>query len=316
MLRSKIKNLLHRNERLYENLKIFYFKLTSLLMIIDDKNYLIVQYFLRVRKCLNLENPKLFNEKIQWLKLYYRNPILNTCVDKWEVRKYISDKGFADILIPAIGPFDSLSKIDIKTLPKSFIVKLTNGSGLNEIVFDRDHLCMEKISAKFEKWKKVDFYSARREWAYKNVPNRILCETLLCNESHSLPSDIRFFCFHGEVKFIAIDLESVVDGKKTSNYYRHLFTVDWDEMDSTIQYPKKAGFVPCRPKKLDDMIKISESLSRDFPFVRVDLYDFNDKIYFGELTFYHASGYQKISPMSFELQMGIWLDLDRINNPI
>ena len=215
MPRKHLKQIISKNEKLYFYLKILMFKVSSLIsLFIDDETFLKIQYFLRTGKRLNLENPRLYNEKIQWLKLFYKNPLLNKCVDKWEVRDYVASKGFSEILIPAFGPYDSIYNIDIKELPDQFIVKLTNGSGFNEIVFDKKYFSINNIEKKFNRWQKINFYHARREWAYKDVPNRIMCENLIHDETLSLPPDLRFFCFGGKVKLTAIDLDSVVFGKK------------------------------------------------------------------------------------------------------
>jgi hypothetical protein len=261
---------------------------------------------------LNINNPVKFNEKIQWYKLNYRNSLLHNCVDKWEVRKYVERKGLSDILIPASGPYNDISEINTESLPAQFILKLTNGSGFNQICFDKNKFDFNKSKNKFDKWKKINFFDSRREWAYKNVHNRIMCESLIIDESMSLPSDYRFFCFFGEVKLIAVDLESIKNGQKTSNYYRHLFTPQWEIVNANIQYPSKPNFTLQKPSNLKEMLAIAETLSEDFPFVRVDIYNSDGKILFGELTFYHASGYQEITPAQFEAKMGRWFDLTRI----
>ena len=313
MLRKFLKKNLLKNDKLYSFVKYSYFKiLITLTALIPDKLYLQVQFFVRTLSFLNIDNPVTFNEKIQWYKLYYRNPLLKVCVDKWEVRDYVKKKGLSDILIPAYGPYGNIHDIDFDMLPEPFIVKMTNGSGFNEICFNKKSLNVDLLRRVFRKWMNVDFCKLRREWAYEGVQNRIVCEELIHDANMSLPSDIRFFCFFGRVKLIAVDLESVVDGKKTSNYYRHLFTSNWEAVEATIQYPAKDNISIKKPDNFGKMIEIAETLSSDFPFVRVDLYNVDGKVFFGELTFYHASGYQEILPRSFEVEMGEWFDLSKI----
>lgn len=310
MIKSKIKEFATNHEMIGFYLKKFLFAYFSFLsLFISDKYFLYIQYFLRTGKPLSLKSPKLYNEKIQWLKLYYRNPLLNRCVDKWEVRKHVREKGLEDILIDASGPYDSVDEINFCELPSEFILKLTNGSGFNIICLDKKTFDIKKAKNRFKGWTGLNFYHARREWAYKDVKNRIICERLIRTADGMLPSDYRFFCFDGEVKFVAVDLDSVVDGKKTSQYFRHLFTPEWEELDVSIQYPKKAGFKIPPPPNLRKMLEISAILAEGFPAVRIDLYDTGDHIYFGEMTFYHASGYQKITPESYEEKMGDWLNL-------
>lgn len=307
------KRLLSKSPWTYFHAKLLLFRVHRLVaFVVPDEPFVRIQYWWRRRRWLNLRNPTLYNEKIQWLKLHYRDPLLRICVDKWEVREYVRRKGLGRILVPCGGVFDDAQQIDWNALPSEFILKLTNGSSFNEICSNGSTFNRAEVSKRFEHWKSLDFYSARREWAYKDVPNRIICEHLLRSESGGLPSDYRFFCFHGKVKVIAVDLDSVVEGKKTSNYFRHLFDRDWQEIDARIQYPRKPGsFVP-RPKALDEMIDVAETLAEDFPAARVDLYEVSGRIYFGEITFYHASGYQEIVPREFEELMGSWIDLGTI----
>lgn len=307
---KNLKNVIKKDEKLEYFLRIWYFRFQAFLeKVIPTVPFLKMQFLIRTGKILRLENPITFNEKLQWLKVNYKNPLLKKCVDKWEVRSYVESKGLKDILIPAWGPYSTVSEIDPSVLPDSFIMKLTNGSGFNLICPDKSAFNWAKAKNKFNKWVKVNFYAARREWAYKDVPNRIMCETLLSSDEGGLPSDIRLFCFSGEPKFIAVDLDSVVDGVKTSNYYRHIYDLDWNPIPATIGYPKKDGYEVERPKNLPEIVKVAKTLAEGFPIVRVDLYNVNEKIYFGELTFYHASGYQKFTPETFGIYAGELVEL-------
>lgn len=302
---SVIKNFLRNHDELEFLLKRAYFGFHGFLeSYVPAKQFLKIQYFIKTGERLNVDNPKTFNEKIQWLKLNYKNPELHRCVDKWNVREFVREKGLEHLLIPAWGPYDSVDEIDFDALPSSFIMKLTNGSSFN--ILCKDKSSFDKVAAKrkFDSWVGINFYAARREWAYKGVPNKIICEELLVDKSGGLPSDIRFFCFDGEPKFIAVDLDSVVNGVKTSNYYRHIYTCQWEVVDATIQYPKKPNYEVEKPENLEELLSIARTLAQGFPFVRVDLYNVDSKPYFGELTFYHASGYQKIMPESFRYQLG------------
>jgi len=312
-MKNHIKNFIKRHENLDHYAKVVYFNIfKNFTGFIDDISFLKIQYRLRTGTTLNLDKPTLYNEKIQWLKLNYKSDLLTQCVDKWAVRDYVKSKGLKHILIRAYGPFESLDNIDKSILPNQFIIKLTNGSGFNLICFDKNKFDFDMADRKFKKWKKINFYASRREWAYKNVKNRIMIEDLISGEDHSLPPDFRFFCFHGEVKFIAVDLNSVENGVKTSNYYRHLYSPQWRPIEARINYPKKPNFEVSKPDNLQDLIAIAERLSHDFPAVRIDLYNTDNGIRFGEITFYHASGYQNISPPSFHREIGSYLDLEKI----
>lgn len=310
---KSLKNLVKKNENIEFFLKIWYFKFHSFFeSLVPTETFLKIQYRARTGSRLKLDNPITFNEKVQWLKVYYKNPVLKKCVDKWEVRDFVERKGLKNILIPAWGPYSTVSEIDQSDLPGSFIMKLTNGSGFNIICPDKSSFNWVKARNKFNSWVRVNFFAARREWAYKDVPNRIMCETLLSSDDGGLPSDIRIFCFSGEPKFIAVDLDSVVDGIKTSNYYRHLYDLDWNPIEATIGYPKKTGYEMVRPQNLAEIIRVARILSEGFPLVRVDLYSVSEKLYFGELTFYHASGYQKFSPEKFGTYVGQLMELKEL----
>ncbi|MFW6029415.1 MAG: ATP-grasp fold amidoligase family protein [Halanaerobiales bacterium] len=308
----KVKNIIKTNDELAFRLKVLTIKISDIFTkFISDEKYIKSQYKRKTGEKLDLDNPKLYNEKIQWLKLNYRNPLLNICVDKYEVRRYVKSKieGAESILIPIIGVYNSVDEIDFKHLPNSFILKLTNGSSFNYICFKKSPSEIRKIKSRFKKWTKLNYYSIGREWAYKNVKNRILCEELLITSTGNPPEDYRFFCFNGEVKFIAVDIESVIDGVKNTNYYRNLYDKNWNMISGTIEYPNKPDHKIKKPTKLNKMIDVAEKLSSDFPAVRVDFYYFDDIFYFGELTFYHASGYQNIQPYALEKKMGEWIKL-------
>jgi len=312
---KKVKRIIRRYPQLTyhaKNLNFSFYKILT--YIIKDEAYIKIQYKNRLGKTLNLENPTLYNEKIQWLKLNYKDPLLNQCVDKWEVKDYVRSKGLSNILIPAIGLYDTIEEVDFEKLPNEFILKLTNGSSFNEICFDKSKINVAKVKRKFKKWAKINSYVAGREWAYKDVENRVMAEELLRSKKGELPSDYRFYCFEGNVKFVAVDLDSVTDTFKNTNYYRHLYTIDWELIPATIEYPNKESVDVERPENFKEMLEIAKVLSKDFPAVRVDLYNIDGKIYFGELTFYHASGYQKVSPVKFEKEMGSWIDLSTIKN--
>jgi hypothetical protein len=310
---KKIKNLLSKFPAAYflSRMTLFWAH-KQVARWVPDRPFLRLQYFFRLGRFLSLNNPTLFNEKIQWLKLNFRNPLLHKCVDKWEVREFVRNKGLAEILIPTFGVYENVGDIDSNRLPTQFVLKLTNGSGFNVICLNKALLNWREVARYFDAWKTVDFFAARREWAYKDVRNRVVCEQLIRAADGALPNDYRFFCFHGRVEFVAVDLDSVVDGQKTSNYFRHLYSRDWQPLKATIQYPAKPNYEVVRPARLELMIQIAERLAEDFPAVRVDLYDSEGRIYFGELTFYHASGYQKIRPRIFEEYLGSLLDLSRL----
>lgn len=310
---KKIKNIIKKNDEIAYRLKALTIVIAMIkTKFISDQIEIKSQYKRKLGKNLDLNNPQLYNEKIQWMKLNFRDELLNVCVDKHEVRKYVQEKipNANQILIPQLGIYNDVDDIDFNQLPNQFILKLTNGSSFNYICFDKNKRGeIKKIRNRFKLWSKLNYYAIGREWAYKNVKNRIICEKLILSAQGNPPEDYRFFCFGGKVKMITVDVESVVDGVKNSDYYRKIYDLDWNIIEATIEYPDKPELSIKKPKLLNEMIEVAERLSKDFPAVRVDFYSFEDKFYFGELTFYHASGYQKISPIDFEQQMGKWLKL-------
>lgn len=313
---KKVKEIIKKNDEIAYRLKIILIKRAEKKVgKITDSDYIIKQYKSRTGKSLNLASPITFNEKIQWLKLFYYNSLLNTCVDKYEVREYVNQKiKDQNILIPIYGVYNFVDEIDFKTLPKEFAIKLTNGSSFNYICYNKNKKEVKKIKNRFRKWIDIDYFAFGREVAYKGVKNRIIVEKLLKPNSGNPPEDYRFFCFEGKVRVISVDIDSVINGVKQTKYYRNLYDRSWNKINAQIEFPSKIGLDLPRPKRLNDMVRIVELLSENFIFVRVDLYYFDEQIYFGELTFYHSSGYQSIEPYEFEKQMGDWIDLSKLSN--
>lgn len=307
----RLKDIIKKWDWLGYNLKIVNIKLACFSSkFMSDEVFIKQQYKRRTGKNLNLQNPQTFNEKIQWLKLNYHNEILHTCVDKFEVRDYIRTRiKDNDILIKNYGIFNKFEDINFDKLPEKFIMKLTNGSSFNYICKNKNKKEIRKMKRRFKKWLKIDYYLYGREWAYKGVKNRIICEELLEPSSGNPPEDYRFFCFNGRVEAISIDYDSVINGVKNSNYKRNIYNRECERIDAQIEYPNKEGVRLEKTEDIKKMIEYAEILSKDFPHVRVDFYYFDNKIYFGELTYYHSSGYQNFKPKSFELLLGEKIEL-------
>lgn len=231
---------------------------------------------------------------------------MKQCVDKVEVRKYVKSKipHVEKHLIPIIDVYESVDEIDFGVLPKQFVMKLSNGSSFNYICYDNSKREIKRIRKRFRLWKRLDYYSIGREWAYKGVQNRIICEKLLLTNAGILPDDYKFYCFDGKVEIIAVNTEVYVDRKRQSSFCKNLYTTSWEYMEGSIGYPNSPDRLVEKPKMLGEMIDFAEALSKDFPAVRVDMYYFDEMFYFGELTFYPASGYQKIVPIELEILMG------------
>lgn len=274
-----------------------------LLNWIPDALYLKIIYRAETGKRLDLKHPKTYNEKLQWLKLYDRRPEYTMMVDKYEVRKYVAEKIGEEYLIPLIGVYDSVDEIPWEELPDKFVLKCTHGSGSNIICLDKKRLDVEEAKKKLGKWMKKNWYWFGREWAYKNVRPRIICENFMVDESGKELKDYKIFCFDGEPKLIQVDFDRFRDHK------RNIYDLDWNLVDLTIKYPRDPNKTIARPDKLDEMLDVARKLSAGIPHVRVDLYSIGDKIYFGELTFTHGSGYEPFYPESYNELFGSWLKL-------
>lgn len=240
---------------------------------------------------LDLKNPRTFNEKLQWLKLHDRKPEYTKMVDKYEVRKYIKKKIGEQYLIPLVGgPWDTFDDIDFSKLPDQFVLKCTHDSGSVAICKDKKAFDIEVVRKKFNRALKGNFFYGGREWPYKNVKPRIIAEKYMADESGTELKDYKIFNFNGIPKIIQVDYNRFVRHK------RNLYSTDWKYMDVAIKYETDPNIEICKPAKLDEMLGMAQSLSQNIPHIRTDFYSIGDKIYFGELTFYHESGFGKFMP--------------------
>src|SRR5690625_2342352 len=217
---------------MYDKLKEFYYK-----YLLSDKRILQKRFRERLDRELDLENPVKFNDKLQWLKLYWRDPLATQCADKYGVREYVKEKIGAQYLNELIAVYDSVDEIDIGKLPNSFVLKGTHGSGFNIICKDKNKMDWDKEFKKMRRWMWTNYYLPKREWVYKNIKPRIICEAFLEQDDDDELRDYRFFCFNGEPKFIAVDL-SITDKKKTR---RNLYDLNWTLLEGEITYPNETN---------------------------------------------------------------------------
>ena len=261
---------------------------------LSDEKYLKKKFFLSMGYPLNLDNPQTFNEKIQWLKLYDRCPEYTMMVDKYAVREYIAKKIGKEYLIPLLGVWDSPDDIDFESLPNQFVLKCNHNSGLGLCICkNKSELDIKKVKRGLKRGLGQDYYLHGREWPYKNVPRKIVCEKYMTDESGVEPKDYKIFNFDGEPKIIEVDYDRFVEHK------RNLYTIDWQYIEAEIQYPADPDYHIERPERLEKMLGLARILSEGFSHVRTDFYCIDDHIYFGELTFYHGSGFEKFRPEKF-----------------
>lgn len=270
-----------------------------------DKLFLQLKYYLITNKKLNLKNARTFSEKIQWLKLYNRCPEYTLMVDKYAVKQYVSSIIGQKYIIPTLGVWNSVEEIEWDVLPRQFVLKTTHGGGNSGVVICRDKMTFDTNEAKHKlrKSMKSDIYWNYREWPYKDVPKRILAEEFM-EESHPVKkgdlSDYKFYCFEGEPVFCQVIRDR--RSKETIDFY----DMNWNHMSFVGLNPVVSnGTSPVvRPIHLDEMVSICRKLSCNMPFSRIDLYVIDDKIYFGEITFYPASGFGEFSPEEWNFKMG------------
>ena len=284
------------------SLRSFVFKVMGL---IPDKPYLRIRYLQRTHKILLLKDPETYNEKLQWLKLYDRDPLYTKLVDKYLVREYVKEKIGEEYLIPLIGVWERAEDIDFDALPESFVLKCTHDSGGLVICKDKARLDVAAAKKKLNASLKSDYYLENREWPYKDVPRRIIAEKYMEDESEKELKDYKFFTFGGKVKAILMTTGRFDKGKTGFDFF--------DENCQRIEglkrgKPNSKGDVKL-PKETEDMIALAEKLAAGIPQVRVDLYLVSGKIFFGEMTFFPGSGFTKFEPEKWDRIFGDWLTL-------
>lgn len=275
------------------------FAILKMLKFVPDKSMIKFQYYIKLKRIPNLEEPKRYTEKIQWYKLNYRNDLMPICVDKYRVREYIESKGLTNILVNLYGAYDNANEIDLASLPNKFVLKTTNGSGTNVICKDKSQLDENDLKEQVNQFLQQSSASAGREWAYSHVIPKIIVEELLEDSSSKDGSicDYKFLCFNGNPEYVVLDVDRFSDHK------RNIYDTNWNDLHIESDCPC-SNEVYEKPEKLEEMLEIAKTLCADFPAVRVDLYCVNNKIYFGELTFFPWSGYVQYTPDSFDFDMG------------
>lgn len=283
---------------------------------LPDKIYLKLLYRFIMGHYLNLKNPKTFTEQIQWLKLYNRKSEYTTMVDKYAVKKYVEEKIGKKYIIPTLGLWDSLNDIDFNSLPNKFVLKTTHGGGCGGVVVcrDKNSFDISEAKKKLKESLKSDIYRNYREWPYKNVPRRIIAEKLLeiPNKGNciieSQIKDYKFFCFNGDPKFLKVDFD------RFTNHHANYYDMRWNLLQfGEADFPPEMNHLEICPINFEEMVRIAKKLSINHPFLRVDLYNVNGRIYFGELTFYPASGLGKWTNDEVDLSLGDLIQMEGLS---
>ena len=275
--------------------------LEALKHYIPDSIYLKIIFKKIMHKSLNLDNPQTFNEKLQWLKLYDRKPEYTTMVDKYAVKKYVADIIGEEYIIPTLGVWNHFDEIDFDKLPNQFVLKCTHDSG--GLVICKDKAILDKVAAKkkLETSLKNNYYWGGREWPYKNVKPRIIAEKYMADDL----CDYKLFCFDGVPRLTLVCSERFTKDGLKEDFYDEA----WNHLN--LQRPAHGNvLLPiARPKQYELMKELAAKLSEKIPFVRIDFYEIHNNVYFGEITFYPASGFEGFKPEEWDLKLGEWIQL-------
>lgn len=275
----------------------------------SDSEYLRRLFKIRVGYELNLENPRSFNEKIQWLKLHDRNEKYVKLVDKYEVKEYIANKFGRELVIPTLGVWDRFEQINFNDLPDKFVLKCTHDSGGVVICTSKLEFDVEKAKKTLNRCLKHNFYWSGREYPYKQVKPRIIAEKYLVDDSKSgALNDYKLMCFNGKVECGFVCSNRFGEGGLYVNFYDR----DWNSLPFIRKYPKDPIEIQ-KPALYDKMVLLAEKMSEGIPFVRIDFYEIENKIYFGEFTFYPGSGMEWFDPIEWDYKLGDLLTLPELN---
>lgn len=296
------------------NMRKLRIKILSLLDFISDVKMVKIQYLIKLHRKLDLKNPLRYTEKLQYYKLYYRDELMRQCVDKYDVRKYVDSVGCSEILNDIYGVFSNVNEINYQILPNEFVIKDTLGGGSTSVICvkNKKELNINDLNKKIKKWIEVnpDIKHPGREWVYENKQHRIIIEKYLEQKNGDL-ADYKFFCFYGKVEYFYV----------RTNYSSNHLDGEMSFFDRNINYLpnvclnycKKASQKPNLDTRLiKEMMRYAEVLAKPFPHVRVDFYNIDGKIVFGELTFFNASGYMNFEPDSFDFEIGKYFNIEKL----
>ncbi len=275
---------------------------------LPDNVYLRFTYFIRMRKVLHLKNPKTFNEKLQWLKLYDRNIEYTKMVDKAKVKQYAARMIGEQYIIPTLGVWGSLDEIEFDKLPNEFVLKCTHDSGGVIICKDKAKLDIKKIKREMGKALKSNYYLSGREWPYKNVRPCIIAEKFIADEMQ----DYKLFCFNGVPKITLVCSERFSDTGLKEDF----FNMNWKHLNmKRSKYPNSEKIIK-KPIHYEKMKEYAARLAKNIPFVRVDFYEINGELFFGEITFFPASGFEGFEPERWDLKLGSWICLPDVSKKV
>lgn len=288
-------------------------RIMQALSFVPDRTMVKIQYRLKTGRRLDLNNPKRFTEKLQWYKLYYRDPLMAQCADKYEVRRYIRQCGLESLLNELYGVYDTPDEIDFNKLPQSFVLKDTLGGGGNSVILvpDKEKLDRENACARMWNWvnEPVNKKHPGREWVYDGRKHRILVEKYIESDpGNGGLIDYKFFCFQGTAEYLYV----IADRELGRQAGMGIFHADFERLDVRRVGEKELSDNMKKPENYDRMRTLAEQIAAPFPEARVDFYNRNGKVIFGEITFFNASGYMLFEPDEFDYIMGEKFSLKNI----
>lgn len=267
-------------------------------------------YFLKRRKKLNLKNPETYSDKVNWLKLNYKDPQLPYCADKLRVREYVEKMNCGELLPQLYWEGDNPEDIPFSNLPDKFVIKVSHGSGFNIICKDKSKLNKDEVKEQLSKWLKDKYLKAYGEWYYTQLRPKILIEEFL-SDNGNVPDDYKVYCFNNLKDVVGLIAHHTDRG--TSKYTKNLYDKNWEFLEGvTFNIKSDPNKIKEKPELLEEMIDYAKVLSKPFPHVRVDFYIVNNKLYLGELTFTTGAGFSKVEPQSFDKKMGDWINLESL----
>lgn len=268
--------------------------------------YLRAMYYKRKKQRLNLNNPKTYTEKMQWLKLHDRKPIYQTMVDKYEVKKYVAERIGEESVIPLLGVWDDPERIDFDQLPDRFVLKCTHNSGGLVICRNKADLNIPKAKEQLGKQLSENYYWHAREWPYKNVKPRIIAEKFMEDTILHDLLDYKFFTFDGKPKVVHIVSNRQRADEET---YGDFFDMDYNHLNLSVGH-NNAPVPPEKPRNFEKMKAFAEKLSEGTKHLRVDFYEVDGQLYFGELTFFECAGFADVQPPEWNNILGSWINLN------
>lgn len=277
----------------------------GLLDWMDEETYIKLVYWLAFRRKLNLNNPQTLTEKLNWYKLNYRDPLMKQCADKYDVRGYVEQRIGKMYLNECFGIWNNPDEIDFEKFPDKFVLKPTNGSGDVVICADKKNFDVENAKKTLSQYSSRHFSSKTKEWAYYDLPYRVIGERYIESSDNCQIKDYKIFCFYGEPKFLFVASE-----RGTEHLKFDFFDLDWNWLPVTNAHEHNTNLK--KPEHFDEMLEVARKLSEPFPHVRVDLYEEEGRVFFGEMTFYHFGGFVRFEPDEWDYTFGEYFDISKI----